>query len=98
MECTYPHVHSALHSEFVAEYEIQTGRAGLHAVLRAPFEVTMYKPAAIMCESEKVLITLETYDTHVTIHHVPSRAGLQETEVVDQLANQGRPRSPLTVR
>ena len=98
-------------SEFLPVGELQTiGRAELRAVLRALNEVTMLRPASIMCDSKyivdgcngramkwrriewrttsgpvehtdlwkQILILLEVYATHVTVHHVPSHAGLAE--------------------
>ena len=90
-------------SEFVPVGELQTiGRAELRAVLRALNEVTMLRPASIMCDSKyivdgcngqaikwqrnewlttsgpvkytdlwkQILILLEVYATHVTVHNV----------------------------
>ena len=44
---------------------------------------------------KQILILSEVYATHVTVHHVPSHAGLAENEVVDRLATEGGMRSPL---
>ena len=115
-------------TDFIPVGELQTiGRAKLRAVPRALNEVTMLRPASIMCDSKyimdgcnghamkwkrdewrtasrpvkhtdlwkQILILLEVYATHVTVHHVPSHVGLAENKVADRLAGEGRLRSPL---
>ena len=44
---------------------------------------------------KQILIVLEVYATHVTVHHVSSHAELAKNQVVDALAGEGRMRSPL---
>ena len=44
---------------------------------------------------KQILILLEVYGSHVTVHHVPPHSGLTKNDLVDQLAGQGRMRSPL---
>ena len=46
---------------------------------------------------KQILILLEVYATHVTVHRVPSHAGPAENEVVDRWAGEGRTRSPLWI-
>ena len=44
---------------------------------------------------KQILVLLDTYGSHVLVHHVPSHSGLEKNATVDQLAGQGRLWSPL---
>ena len=44
---------------------------------------------------KRFLNLLESYGTYVTVSHVPSHAGVNENERVDELASHGRLRSPV---
>ena len=44
---------------------------------------------------KQILILLDMYGSHVTVHHVPSHSGWRENDLVDQLAGQGHMRNPL---